>query len=129
MAIPTRVREALAASCGGRVTLTAHEFEGCVSIYPETEWQCALKKLNALPNTNRKVQALLRRVIGHAVELEMDANGRVLVPPTLREFAGFEKKLMLVGMGNKFELWSEEAWSAKMNEAVEDDDIFADLSL
>ncbi len=103
MAIPARVREALAASCDGRVTLTAHEFEGCVSIYPEAEWQCVLKKLNALPNANRKVQALLRRVVGHAVELEMDANGRVLVPPTLRDFAGFEKRLMLDVPDNKID--------------------------
>ncbi|WP_369819513.1 division/cell wall cluster transcriptional repressor MraZ, partial [Oleiphilus sp. HI0117] len=64
-----------------------------------------------------------RLLIGYATPLEMDGNGRILVPPTLREYANLEKKLMLVGQGKKFELWSEDSWFNWLDEADQDDDI------
>lgn len=114
MAVPARLRDSLAELCGGRLVITAHHEDDCLLVYPEGEWQELLPRLQKLPNMNRANLYVQRRMIGNAAELEMDGNGRLLLPPTLRSLAGFEKKLMLVGLGHKFELWSEERWNAQM---------------
>ena len=118
MAVPSRQRELLVECCGGRLVVTAHHEDDCLLVYPESEWQEQLPKLLALPNTNKAARHIQRRMIGHAAELELDANGRLLLPPTLRAFAGLEKKLMLIGVGNKYELWSEERWNNQMQASV-----------
>lgn len=118
MAVPARERDALVQCCGGRLVVTAHHEDDCLLVYPEGEWQETLATLRTLPSSNKAASHILRRMIGHAAELEMDANGRLLLPPTLRTFAGLEKKLMLVGVGNKYELWSEERWNAQMQAPV-----------
>lgn len=110
LAFPAKNRETLAAVCGGRVVMTAHTQDRCVLIYPETEWEAILPKIEALPTFNPVTQRIQRLLIGYATSLELDANGRVLVPPTLRQYAALDKKAMLVGLGKKFELWSEENW-------------------
>lgn len=115
-AIPAKYREELASVCGGRIVMTAHTQDRCVLVYPETEWQEILPKIEALPSFNRAALRAQRLLIGYASTLELDANGRVLVPQTLRDYAGLEKKLMLVGLGKKFELWSEEAFLASIAE-------------
>ncbi len=120
MAIPAKYRETLSSACGGRIIMTAHTQDRCVLVYPETEWQAILPKIEALPTFNRAALRAQRLLIGYACALELDANGRVLVPPTLRDYAGLEKKLMLVGLGKKFELWSEDAWLSSV--AVFDED-------
>lgn len=114
MAIPAKYRETLAESCGGHIVMTAHTQDKCVLLYPEHEWQNILPKIEALPTFNKAALRAQRLLIGYACPLELDGNGRVLVPPTLRDYAGLEKKLMLVGLGKKFELWSEEAWLASI---------------
>jgi len=98
-AIPAKYREELASVCGGRIVMTAHTQDRCVLVYPETEWQEILPKIEALPSFNRAALRAQRLLIGYASTLELDANGRVLVPQTLRDYAGLEKKLMLVGLG------------------------------
>ncbi len=120
LAIPTKVRELLLADCGGRIVVTAHTDERCLLIYPEPEWDQKLPEIKALPNRNKKAARMQRRLLGYATPMEVDeANGRLLLPPTLREFAGLDKKLMLVGMLNRYELWDEQAWFDYLNE---DDD-------
>lgn len=121
MAIPTRVRDALVESCAGRLVVTANTEDRCLLVYPEHEWLALLPQIDALPSFNKVSQRVKRILIGYATPLEIDANGRVLVPPTLREYANLDKKVMLVGQGKKFELWSEESWVALLNEPVEDD--------
>lgn len=123
MAIPSRVRDGLAEVCGGSVVATAHPEERCLLIYPEPHWQELMPKVEALPNIKRKARLMQRLLLGYATYLEIDGNGRVLLPPTLREYAGLEKKLMLVGQGRKLELWSEERWFAWLDAAGEDDDM------
>jgi len=61
-------------------------------------------------------------LIGHATDLEMDGQGRILVPPALREFAGLQKQIMLIGQGNKFEIWDEATWNAKRAEWLQEGD-------
>jgi len=121
MAIPTRIRDALVESCGGRLVVTAHTEDRCLLVYPEPEWQILLPQIEALPSFNKVSQRTKRILIGYATPLEIDGNGRVLVPPTLREYANLDKKIMLVGQGKKLELWSEESWLALLNEPADDE--------
>lgn len=122
IAVPAKQRESLMAMCEGRVVMTAHTQDRCVLVYPETEWELILPKIEALPTFNKAALRTQRLLIGYATSLELDSNGRVLVPPTLREFAKLDKKLMLVGLGKKFELWSEEAWLQTVADAELDDE-------
>lgn len=121
MAIPTRIREALAESCAGRLVVTAHTQDRCLLVYPEPEWLDLLPQIEALPSFNKAAQRVKRIMIGYATLLEVDGNGRILVPPTLREYANLDKKMMLVGQGKKLELWSEDSWAALLNEPADDE--------
>lgn len=121
MAIPTRIREELVALCGGRLVVTAHTQDRCLLVYPEPEWLELLPQIEALPSFNKVSQRTKRILIGYATPLEIDTNGRVLVPPTLREYANLDKKMMLVGQGKKLELWSEESWLALLDEPADDE--------
>lgn len=131
IAIPTRIREALMAACEGRIVLTANPEanpdERCLWIYPEPQWREVLPKIQALPTFNKVARRTQRLMIGHATPLEMDGNGRVLVPPTLREYAGLDKNLMLVGQGEKLELWSESRWTAWLDDVDGDDEMPAEM--
>lgn len=120
LAIPARVREDLDASCGGRIVLTAHTEERCLLMYPEPQWNEILPQIEALPNINKKARRTQRLLLGFATPLELDGAGRVLVPPTLREYAGLEKKLLLIGQGKKLELWSEERWTSWLDDSEND---------
>jgi MraZ protein len=121
MAIPTRIREELVESCGGRLVITAHTQDRCLLVYPEPEWLELLPQIEALPSFNKASQRVKRILIGYATTLEIDSNGRVLVPPTLREYAKIDKKMMLVGQGKKLELWSEESWLAVLDQPADDE--------
>jgi MraZ protein len=113
LAIPARIRDQLVAECGGRIVVTAHNEEACLLLYPEPHWQTLAPQIQALPNIQSKsVRKLQRRLLGHAVPLELDANGRILLPPTLRDFAGLDKDLIVTGLGHRLEIWSEVAWAA-----------------
>lgn len=128
LAIPAKVRDALLADCDGRVVVTAHTEERCLLIYPESQWQQLLPQIENLPNINRKAAKMQRLLLGYATTLEIDeANGRVLLPPTLREYAGLEKKLMLVGQGKKLELWSEEEWAKYLADDEDSDEVSAEV--
>src|SRR5690554_1145083 len=123
LAIPARVREDHVQCCGGRIVLTANDEERCLLVYPEPEWEKKRPEIEALPNMYKAARRLQRLVLGNAAPMELDSAGRILIPPTLRSYAYLEKKLMLVGQGNKFELWSEERWLAWLDESSGDDDM------
>ena len=123
LAIPAKVRDALQSECGGRIVVTAHTEERCLLIYPEQQWQQLLPQIESLPNINRKAARMQRILIGYATPLEIDeGNGRILLPSTLRDFAGLEKKLMLVGQSKKLELWSEDEWLKYLEASAADED-------
>lgn len=117
LAIPAKVRDQLVADCGGRLVITAHHQERCLLVYPEPEWDQLLPKIQKLPNITRGARLLQRLLIGYATPMELDGNGRILLPSTLRDYAGLEKTLMLVGQGHKLELWSETGWFGWLGEA------------
>ena len=110
IAIPAKQRECFVSLSEGRIVMTAHTQDRCVLVYPETEWEVIRPQIEALPTFNKQALRAQRLLLGYATALELDANGRVLVPPTLRDYAGLDKSLMLVGLGNKFELWNEAMW-------------------
>ncbi len=124
LAIPSKLREELAQLCGGRIVLTANaDEEQCLLLYPEPEWEALRPKIEALPTMSKAVRRLQRLVLGNAAQMQLDSNGRILVPPTLRNHAHLEKKLMLVGLGKKLELWSEERWFAWLDESSGDEEM------
>ncbi len=109
LALPTRYRADLIDRCEGRMVVTVHD-DHCLMMYPRPDWDDIERKLVRLPNLNKRTLTLQRMLLGHATELEMDKNGRVLLPPRLRERVQLEKRVVLIGLGNKFEIWNEEAW-------------------
>jgi MraZ protein len=113
LAIPARHRDVLLANCAGKLVLTADP-DKCLLVYPEFEWQPIRDKLIKLSSFNAKSRALQRVLVGYANAVEMDGTGRVLIPPTLRSYAALDKCVMLVGQGNKFELWDEGKWQARL---------------
>src|SRR5690606_12663202 len=117
LAIPARVRDDLLADCNGRLVVTAHHQERCLLVYPEPQWQKLMPQIEALPNASKGARLMQRLLLGYATPLELDGNGRILLSPTLRDYAGLEKGLMLVGQGRKLELWSEQRWFAWLDEA------------
>ncbi len=123
LAIPAKIRDALVSDCQGRLVITAHTEERCLLVYPEPQWMDLLPKIEALPNIHRKARMAQRLLLGYATPLELDGNGRVLLPSTLRDYACLEKKLLLVGQGKKLELWSESNWFDWLNAAGDDDEM------
>ena len=112
MAMPARYRERLLEGCGGRLVVTVDR-DHCLLVYPLPEWEVIESKLIELPSLNKQARLLQRLLIGHATEVDMDGNGRVLVPPPLRKYAGLDKQVVMIGQGNKFELWDEQTWNEK----------------
>lgn len=120
MALPARIRESVASVSGGQLVVTIDMEERCLLLYPLSMWEEVQRKLESLPNVKASSRKLQRLLIGHATDLEPDGNGRVLLPQKLREYAGLDKKLVLVGQGNKVEIWSEPTWEARMEEWLSD---------
>ena len=109
--MPTKYRQRLLETGDGQVILTIDR-DRCLLLYPLTIWEDVERKLIQLSSTNKRARALKRLLLGHAEECCLDAGGRILLPAPLREFANLEKQVVLVGQGNKFEIWNEQAWRA-----------------
>jgi len=112
MAMPARYRERLMETCGGRLVVTVDK-DRCLLVYPLPEWEIIEAQLIALPSLNKQARLLQRLLIGHATEVELDSQGRILLPTMLREYADMEKKLVLIGQGKKFEIWDDQVWNEK----------------
>jgi MraZ protein len=117
MAMPARYRERLLEVCGGRLVVTVDR-DHCLLVYPLPEWEIIEAKLNELPSLNKQARLLQRLLIGYATELELDGQGRILLPARLREFANLQKKAILIGQGKKLEIWDEETWDENQEEWV-----------
>lgn len=116
--MPARQREPLMAECNGVLVATIDTQSRCLFLYPLPEWENIEREIQQLPALNPAVKRFQRLVIGYATDLELDGNGRVLLPAPLREYAQLEKKLVLVGQGKKLELWSEDLWLAERDKAL-----------
>ena len=108
--IPSRFREEL-----GEEFVLTKGLDGCLSIYPKKEWEAFEQKLSQLPLTNKNARAITRFFVAGAAPCELDRQGRILVPATLREYAGLEKDVVLTGNLNRIEIWSKQRWAENSN--------------
>ncbi len=117
IAIPARYRADLVAQCSGHLIVTADPSR-CLLIYPQPVWEPIELKLSSLPSLKPQTRKLQRLLIGSASDVEMDSAGRILIAPPLRSFAGLSKEVVLVGQGEKFELWDEHQWDLQIEDAL-----------
>lgn len=128
LAIPTSYRDVVAGECGNRLVLTYNPFDaGSLYLYPQAVWEHVRDQVNALPRTRSVSRNLQLKLVGAATFLEPDGNGRVSIPASHRNAVGIEKKAVLLGMGDKFELWSEQAHHAQIRQTLGDADLGEDL--
>ena len=120
LAMPARQREPLLSHCQGQIVVTIDTQSKCLAIYPLPEWERIEQDIQGLPALKPAVKRFQRLMLGYATDLELDGNGRLLLPHSLREYAQLDKKLVLVGQGNKLELWSEALWLAEREQALLD---------
>ncbi|MEO6281717.1 division/cell wall cluster transcriptional repressor MraZ [Roseateles sp.] len=114
LGVPTRHREVLQLLCQGRLTVTKHP-DGCLMLFPRPTWEAFRDKVAALP----MAAAGWKRVfLGNAMDVEIDSAARVLISPELRESAGLDKDVVLLGMGSHFELWDKKARLAEEAETM-----------
>jgi MraZ protein len=119
-AVPGKHRIPLmgSADAGERTLIVTADPSRCLLVYPRTTWEPIQARLMALSSFNDEIRGLQRLLVGHADELDMDGAGRVLVPPALRQYAGLEHRIVLVGQGNKFELWDDAKWHEQTARAI-----------
>ena len=112
LGIPARYRAALIDQSQQTVVVTIDTEQPCLLLYPNARWLEIEEKLEQLPSFHPASRRIQRLLMGHATDLELDSQGRILLPPLLREYAGLDKSTMLVGQGKKFEIWNEAKWTA-----------------
>ena len=126
LSVPTRYREVLSATANSQITITKHP-HGCLMIFPRNEWEKFRERIASLP---MQAQWCKRIFLGNAMDVDIDATGRVLVSPELRAVSSISKDTVLLGMGNYFELWDAATYTAQEAEQMKGDmpDVFRDFS-
>ncbi|MBI79640.1 MAG: division/cell wall cluster transcriptional repressor MraZ [Pseudomonadota bacterium] len=128
LAIPSRYRDMLLSKSDGSLVATVDR-DQCILIYPLQEWDDIQRKLDRLPSFNKAARETQRLMVGYATDIELDGQGRVLISKELREFASLAKHAMLIGQGNKFELWDENSWMLRRDEWLSGNNNEAQLPL
>jgi MraZ protein len=123
LSVPARQRESLLDISAGSVVVTIDTQSSCLVLYPLREWERIERDVQNLPTLNPAVRRFQRLVLGYASDLDLDSNGRILLPGALREYAHLEKRVVLVGQGNKLELWAESLWEAECEAALAADEV------
>jgi MraZ protein len=113
--VPAAFRRALAEQ--GAATLVVTLLDQCLAVYPPAEWQRLEGQLRALPAFSKQVKALTRWLTSRAADCEMDVQGRILLPPALRQAVGLERDAFIVGVLDRFEVWAPEAWDEFLRES------------
>ena len=117
LAVPSRYRDALLPD-GERYLILTADPSRCVLVYPIAAWEPIQARLMSFSSFDGKIRALQRLLVGHADDVEVDASGRILVPPALRSFASLDKQVVLVGQGQRLELWGQTQWEAQTAQAI-----------
>ena len=120
LAIPGKHRDALAGvpDATDRALIVTADPSRCLLVYPRATWEPIQARLMALSSFNEPIRGLQRLLVGHADEVDMDGAGRILVPPALRQYAGLDHHVVLVGQGSKFELWDDAKWREQMARTI-----------
>lgn len=111
MTMPSHHRDSLKIESNGQLVITIDTEEPCLLLYPLSDWELIERKIEALPSFNPSARRIQRLLIGHATELELDTQGRLLLPPLLRDYANLQKSIVLIGQGKKFEIWDQKRWN------------------
>ncbi|MBB5208777.1 division/cell wall cluster transcriptional repressor MraZ [Chiayiivirga flava] len=124
LAIPTAYRDLVARVGANRLVVTYNPYElGCLWLYPPAEWETVRDEVNKLPKAIKVHRNLQLKLVGAATFVDVDGSGRLLLPGSHRNATGIEKKAVLLGMGSKFELWSEQAHLAQIRQTIGEDEI------
>jgi transcriptional regulator MraZ len=124
LAIPTSYRDLVARECGNRLVITYNPFEaGSLYLYPQPVWEKVRDQVNTLPRTRETSRRFQLKLVGAATFVEPDGSGRISLPASHRSATGIEKKAVLLGMGDKFELWSEQAHHEQIRRTLTDADL------
>jgi MraZ protein len=115
LSVPSRFRDALSSNGDGRLIIT--NFDQCLWAYPIEEWRELEKKVASLSQFSEEIRALERVFISAASECELDKQGRILIPTSLREYAGLTRDVIIVGMTRRFEVWAKERWDVVFDSA------------
>ncbi len=105
--IPPTFKETLSSNYSLRLVFVNDAFDHCLCAYPVDEWNSLMEKVSKMPQTLDAVKYFMRRVIGSAVECEIDKQGRILIPSALRSDAGLNGEMVLIGQGSKIEVWDK----------------------
>jgi MraZ protein len=116
LTVPTRYRQSLMDDCQGQLVCTVDNRQSCLLLYPLPEWDIIEEKISKFSTMNPDERRIQRLLIGYANDSVMDKSGRVLIAPTLRQYANLEKEIMIVGQRNRFEIWSQDTWFAQVEE-------------
>jgi MraZ protein len=111
LAVPARYRQRLEECCSAQLVVTINPRERCLWMYPEPEWREIAQKLSRLPTLKPQNQLMQRLILGHALEVEMDGQGRILLSTQLRDYAALDKLVAVVVQGHNFEIWDEAHWN------------------
>ena len=122
LALPSRYREVMREKSNGQMVITIDTQERCLLLYPTPDWEIIQAQVEALPSFNPAARRIQRLLIGHATDVEMDGQGRFLLPAPLREFAGLEKSVTMIGQGKKFEIWSDQQWQQQRDAWLDEED-------
>lgn len=129
LAIPTAYREFVARECGNRLVVTYHPYEPrSLWLFPQAEWEKVRDKVAPLPSAVPGHRLLQMKLIGAATFVEPDGSARILLPATHRHATGIDRKAVLMGMGNKFELWSEQAHLEQIQKTIAEADVSAAMA-
>lgn len=127
-AIPTSYRELLVASCANRLVVTYNPFEReCLWLFPLPEWERIRDQVMQLSSFVTAHRELQRKLVGAAARVELDSNGRMVLPHTARQVAGLQRQAVLLGIGDKFELWSESAQRLRLELPINESEISDDM--
>lgn len=119
--IPAKLREEL-----GESFFICNGLEGCLFVYSKEEWTKFVTELESLPRMNKDARIFKRYFFGSASEGTFDRQGRVVVPPSLREKANLEKDVVLVGVQDRIEIWNRDLWEGSKDISEEDLDAIAE---
>ncbi|MCB1864577.1 MAG: division/cell wall cluster transcriptional repressor MraZ [Chromatiales bacterium] len=112
-ALPTRHRAAVQTACQGHLVCTLDIMDSCLLLYPLPEWERVESNLASAPNMNAMARDMQRWLIGHATEIDVDAQGRLLLPSPLRNAVKLDRNMVMFGQGRRFELWAAEVWAER----------------
>ena len=113
LAIPTRYRDALGRDDDASMVITIDTEETCLLLYTVAQWQVIEDKIQRLPSFDPVSRRIQRLLIGHATDVVLDSAGRLLLPQVLRDYAKLDKRVLMIGQGTKFEVWSETLWETR----------------